>query len=61
MTAANFGAGGFGVVQQVGQPAVPGDAEVGELPPGLVTAAGFQVQAAGLDVPVPGSDEPALG
>jgi hypothetical protein len=51
----------FGVGQQVGQAAVAGDADAGELPPGVAVAALFQVQAAGFDVPVPGGDEPALG
>ena len=54
-----FRDGCFGVLQQVGQAAVAGDAEAGELPPGVVVAALFQVQAAGFDVPVPGGDEPA--
>ena len=53
------GAGGFG--QQVGQPAVAGDADVGEQFVGGAVAALLQVQAAGLDVPVPGGDEPPGG
>ena len=49
-------AGGFG--QQRGQAAVTGQADVNGLVGGAVAAL-LQVQAAGLDVPEPGGDEPA--
>jgi hypothetical protein len=50
-------AGGLG--EQVGHAAVAGQAGIGEGPPHLAAATGFEVQVAGLDVPVPGGDEPA--
>ena len=50
-------AGGLG--EQVGHAAVAGDPRVGELPVGVALGAGLEVQAAGLDVPVDGGDEPA--
>ena len=59
MTAANFGTGRGGFGEQVGHAAVAGDPGVGEGPVGLALGAGLQVQAAGLDVPVDGGDEPA--
>ena len=58
-TAANFAARGAGFGEQVGHAAVPGYPGVGELLVGVALAAGLQVQAAGLDIPVHGGDEPA--
>jgi len=52
-----FRGGGFG--EQVGHAAVAGQPGVGELLVGVALAALFQVDAAGLDVPVHGRDEPA--
>ena len=50
---------GCGFAEQVGHAAVAGQVRVGEGPPAVALAAGFQVDAAGLDVPVDGGDEPA--
>ena len=57
-TAANFGAGEAASREQVGHAAVAGQPGVGELLVGLALAALFQVDAAGLDVPVHGGEEP---
>jgi hypothetical protein len=51
------GAGGFG--EQVGHAAVAGQVRPGERLVGIALAARFQVEAAGLDVPVHGRDEPS--
>ena len=53
------GGGGGGLAQQVGHAAVTGEAGGGELLVRVPLAAGFQVDAAGLDIPVDGGDEPA--
>ena len=52
------GRGRASLAEQVGHAAVAGQVRVGELPPVLALAAGLQVEAAGLDVPVDGGDEP---
>ena len=51
--------GGCGFAEQVGHAAVAGQVRPGELPVGAALAAVFQVDAAGLDVPVHGGEEPA--
>jgi len=53
-----FGSGGFGFGEQVGQASVSGDARVGEGQVRVSPAALLQVDGAGLDVPVHGRDEP---
>ena len=53
-----FRGGGCGFAEQVGHAAVAGQPGVGELFVGVALAAVFQVDAAGLDVPVDGGEEP---
>jgi hypothetical protein len=53
------GVGRLRLGQQVRQPAVAGDADLGEQLVRGAVAALLDVQPAGLDVPVPGGDEPS--
>jgi hypothetical protein len=53
------GRGRGGLAQQVGHPPVTREAGLGELLVGIALAAVLQVDAAGLDIPVHGGDEPA--
>jgi len=53
--------GGFGLVDQVGDAAVAGDARVGERAPGVAVPALVQVDPAGFHVPVAGGDLPSFG
>ncbi len=52
---------GCGLAEQVGHAPVAGQVRAGEGPPAVALTAGFQVNPAGLDVPVDSGDEPPRG